>query len=82
MEVTHLPLKQIQSPCMTSSYLFYLIYLERKLIPDQYKMTALRATTPKPQKCSLPIYQLKKERREFTEVHSNLSALDLGWKET
>lgn len=25
---------------MTSSYLFYLVYLERRLFPDQYKMTA------------------------------------------
>lgn len=70
---------------MTSSYLFYLVYLERRLFPDQYKMTASsKSNNSKATQMYTPNISIKERANEpeFAEVHSNLSDLNLEWKET
>lgn len=70
---------------MTSSYLFYLGYLERRLIPDRYKMTASSTSSnSKATQMFTPNISIKERanEREFAKVRSNLCDLDLGWKET
>ncbi len=67
MEATHLPLKQIQSLCSISSSLFYLVYQERRLIPDHYKMTAsFKSNNSKTTKKFTPNISIRESANEST----------------
>ncbi len=67
MEATHLPLKQIQSLCSISSSLFYLVYQERRLIPDRYKMTAsFKSNNSKATKKFTPNISIRESANEST----------------